>query len=94
VGFKIGIASESRVTDHVWDLAELLHYRRMSMLLKSGIWVFVLSVVVFSLMQNGVSGPTTELQTYLAEVAMFGAPIGIGICISAGGRALLQRKAD
>ena len=64
------------------------------MLLKSGIWIFVLSVVVFFLMQNGVSGPTTELQTYIAEAAMFGAPLGIGICISAGVRSLFKRKTD
>ena len=52
----------------------------MSPLLKDGLWIFTLSVVVFALSMNGVSGPRTEVGTYLAEAAMIVAPAGLLLC--------------
>jgi len=66
----------------------------MSLLLKSGIWLFVLSVVGFCLVAGGVCGPTTDLGTYIAEATMLGAPLGIAMCIAVGMWALIKRKSE
>lgn len=64
----------------------------MSRLLKFGLWTFTLSVVVFALSMNGVSGPRTETGTYIAEVAMILAPAGLVLCAITGVRAFLGRS--
>jgi hypothetical protein len=66
----------------------------MALLLKSGIWLFVLSVVGFSLVAGGVCGPTTDLGTYVAEATMFGAPLGIVMCIAVGVWTLIKKKPE
>jgi hypothetical protein len=64
----------------------------MPVLLKSGIWIFVLSVVGFVLSASGMCGPDTDFGTYVAEAAMFGAPLGVGMCVVAGVRAMFKRR--
>jgi hypothetical protein len=66
----------------------------MSRLLKLGLWIFILSVVVFALSMNGVSGPRTETGTYIAEAAMIAAPIGLLLCLVAGVRAFIGRPTN
>lgn len=53
--------------------------------------MFIISALAFGLLQNGVSGPSTEAGTYVAEAAIFAAPIGLLMCTVAGIRALVRR---
>jgi hypothetical protein len=68
--------------------------RAVSLLLKSGSWIFVLSVIILFFPANGVSGPTTEAGTYAAETVLVSAPVGILMCIAAGVRAIVRNKPE
>jgi hypothetical protein len=63
----------------------------MSPLLKSGLWILIVGVVVFFFTASGVSGPTTEKGTLLAEAAMVAAPVGLLLCIAAGVKAIIRK---
>jgi hypothetical protein len=66
----------------------------VSLLLKSGIWIFVLSLIVLFFSANGVSGPTTEAGTYVFEAPLVTAPAGILMCIAAGVRTFIRARPE